>query len=61
MTGWDKFLHLLHIFGRLGWDATAKFTKPVTDIRKSNAEGGQRLCSQNQLIVRNMDYDTFSK
>ena len=36
MTGWDKFLHLLHIFGRLGWDATAKFTRPVMDIQKSN-------------------------
>ena len=22
VTGWDKFLRLLHIFGLLGWDVT---------------------------------------
>ena len=32
VTGWDKFLRLLHIFGLLVWDATAKFTRPVPEI-----------------------------
>ena len=31
----DEFLHLLRIFGLLGWDATTKFTTPVMEIRKS--------------------------
>ena len=32
MTGWGKFLDLLHIFGLLGWDATTKFTRPDSAV-----------------------------
>ena len=35
VIGWDEFLHLLRIFGLLRWDATTKFTRPVTEIQKS--------------------------
>ena len=39
VTGWDKSLHLLRIFGLLGWNATTKFTRPVMEICKSNLKG----------------------
>ena len=61
MTGWDKFLHLLRIFGLLGWDATTTFNWPVTEMGKSScnlstySRSGRNLAAWQLLRGRDGD------